>query len=323
MLEQHNPKNVLVAGANGMVGSAICRALAAADIAYFGATRADCDFRYSSDVDKLFSSQEFDYVVIAAAKVGGIHANDTYPADFLLENLQIETTLIDGAYRRGIKSLLFLGSSCIYPKFAAQPMTEEMLLTGELEPTNEPYAIAKIAGIKLCESYNRQFGTDYRSLMPTNLFGQGDNYHPENSHVIPALMRRIHEAKLDQAASVTVWGTGTPKREFLNVDDLANACVKVIQTSKQAFEQVTEPNRYFLNVGVGEDVSIRNLAELLVDIIGFEGKLIFDSSMPDGTPRKLLDITKLVSLNWQPSTGLREGLERTYADFQVNETREK
>lgn len=314
------PRRVLVAGAAGMVGSAICRALRARDIAVVPATRADADLTSRVAVDELISQADADCVVVAAAKVGGIHANDTYPADFIYENLMIEANLIDGAYRAGINQLLFLGSSCIYPREAEQPMREEALLTGPLEPTNEPYAIAKIAGIKLCESYNRQHGTDYRSLMPTNLYGPGDNFHPENSHVIPALMRRFHEAKLTSAAEVVVWGSGRPRREFLHVDDLAAAAVHVISLPADRFWSEVDERNSHLNVGTGSDVSISELAEVLKDVIGLEGALVFDASMPDGTPRKLLEVSSLSGLGWKASVSLQDGLADTYRWFLSSES---
>lgn len=311
-------KNVLVAGAGGMVGSSICRALARTKTPYFGATRQDADLTDRNDVDQLLASRTFDAVVIAAARVGGIHANNTYPADFLYDNLLIETNLIDGAFRHGISRLLFLGSSCIYPKEAPQPMQEASLLTGPLEPTNEPYAIAKIAGIKLCESYNRQHGTDFRSLMPTNLYGPGDNFHPENSHVIPALIDRFHRAKLEQTNEVSVWGSGNPRREFLFVDDLADAAVHVLSMDPKAFAAKVDPRCSHVNVGTGEDVRIGDLAHLVRDVVGLQAELRFDSSMPDGTTRKLLDISLIRELGWAPKVGLKEGLEMAYAWYLAN-----
>jgi GDP-L-fucose synthase len=259
-------------------------------------------------------------VIVAAAKVGGIHANNTYPANFLVENLMMECNLIQGAFDLGCTNLLFLGSSCIYPKLAPQPIQEDALLNGYLEPTNEAYAIAKIAGIKLCESFNRQHNTDYRALMPTNLYGPGDNCHPENSHVIPALMRRIHEAKLSHSADVVIWGSGTPMREFLHVDDLAAACLHLMTLPKAQLDAAISPMMSHINVGTGVDVTIRELAQTLADVIGFEGKLAFDSTKPDGTPRKLLDVSKINDLGWQAKFDLQNGLASTYEWFLGNET---
>ena len=299
-----------------MVGAAIVRALARR-----GATRivtrthAELDLASQADVRAFFESECPDSVVLAAAKVGGIHANDTYPADFIYENLMIEANVIHEAWRAGVKHLLFLGSSCIYPRMAGQPMREDALLTGPLEPTNEPYAIAKIAGIKLCESYNRQHGTDYRSVMPTNLYGPGDNYHPEMSHVIPALIRRFHEAKEAGADKVVIWGTGTPRREFLYVDDMAEACVHVMELDRAAYEANTRPMLSHINVGTGEDIAIAELAELVAKTVGFRGRIERDPSKPDGTPRKLMDVGRLRALGWAPRVGLAEGLALAYRDF--------
>jgi len=307
---------VYVAGHRGMVGAAIVRALARR-----GATRivtrthAELDLASQADVRAFFESECPDSVVLAAAKVGGIHANDTYPADFIYENLMIEANVIHEAWRAGVKHLLFLGSSCIYPRMAGQPMREDALLTGPLEPTNEPYAIAKIAGIKLCESYNRQHGTDYRSVMPTNLYGPGDNYHPEMSHVIPALIRRFHEAKEAGADKVVIWGTGTPRREFLYVDDMAEACVHVMELDRAAYEANTRPMLSHINVGTGEDIAIAELAELVAKTVGFRGRIEQDPSKPDGTPRKLMDVGRLRALGWAPRVGLAEGLALAYRDF--------
>lgn len=309
---------LLVAGHGGMVGSAIVRAAESAGIEVLVLDRA-IDLRCQQSVQKEIEQLSPDAVVVAAAKVGGIHANNEYPADFIYDNLMIEANLIQSSFDSGCQRLLFLGSSCIYPKLAEQPMQESSLLTGMLEPTNEPYAIAKIAGIKLCESYNRQYGTDYRSLMPTNLYGIGDNFHPENSHVIPALMRRFHEAKTDGASEVAVWGSGNAMREFLHVDDLADACLHVLNVEKEQLDAVTEPMCSHINVGTGVDVTIRELAETIGKVIGFEGDLVFDTSKPDGTPRKLLDVSKINSLGWQAKIGLEEGLRSTYQWFLDNQ----
>jgi GDP-L-fucose synthase len=310
---------VFVAGHNGMVGSAIARALSVEGHDLVTAPRRELDLTDRQAVTAFLKQAEPHMVVVAAAKVGGIHANDTYPAEFIFDNLLIESHLIDGAVQAGCNRLLFLGSSCIYPKLAEQPMREDSLLTGALESTNEPYAIAKIAGIKLCESYNRQYGTDYRSVMPTNLYGTGDNFHPENSHVAPALMRRFHEAKLAGDAEVMVWGTGKVMRELLHVDDLAAACVHVMGLEKTAIESVTEPMCSHINIGTGVDVTIRELAETIKKVVGFEGELKFDASKPDGTPRKLLDVSKINSLGWQAKISLEDGLRSTYEWFLDNQ----
>lgn len=305
---------ILVAGHRGMVGLAICRAANGFDVEVQTMER-EVDLRNQSSVEEHIREQSPDAVVIAAAKVGGIHANNEYPADFIYDNLMIEANLINASFANGCRKILFLGSSCIYPKLAAQPMREDSLLTGPLESTNEPYALAKIAGIKLCESYNRQHGTDYRSLMPTNLYGIGDNFHPENSHVIPALMRRIHEAKVEGASEVVVWGTGNAMREFLHVDDLAEASLHMLNIEKTKIDAVTEPMCSHINVGTGIDVTIRELAETIQRVVGFEGELVFDHSKPDGTPRKLLDVSKINSLGWKAKIGLEEGLRSTYEWF--------
>ncbi|MDA0273066.1 MAG: GDP-L-fucose synthase [Proteobacteria bacterium] len=310
---------VFVAGHNGMVGSAIVRALSAEGHSLITAPRRELDLTDRQAVTAFLKQTEPHMVVVAAAKVGGIHANDTYPAEFIFDNLLIESHVIDGAFQSGCNQLLFLGSSCIYPKLAEQPMREDSLLTGALEPTNEPYAIAKIAGIKLCESYNRQYGTDYRSVMPTNLYGTGDNFHPENSHVAPALMRRFHEAKLAGDAEVMVWGTGNVMRELLHVDDLAEACVHVMGLEKSAIESAIEPMCSHINIGTGVDVTIRELAETIKKVVGFEGELKFDATKPDGTPRKLLDVSKINSLGWQAKISLEDGLKSTYEWFLDNQ----
>lgn len=310
---------LFVAGHRGMVGSAIVRRLQALGCSNIvTADRAALDLTDQHAVNAFFATHRIDQVYLAAAKVGGIHANNTYPAEFIHQNLMIEANIIHAAHTHGVHKLMFLGSSCIYPKLAEQPMREEALLTGLLEPTNEPYAIAKIAGIKLCESYNRQYGRDYRSAMPTNLYGPGDNFHPENSHVIPALMRRIHEAKLAKAPEVVIWGSGTPMREFLHVDDLAEAVVHLQNLPQERYTRETEPMRSHINVGTGTDVTIRALAEALVQVIGYEGRLVFDTTKPDGTPRKLMDVSRLLRLGWQARVSLVEGLRETYAWFLAN-----
>lgn len=310
---------VFVAGHRGMVGAAIARQLGRENnVELVSASRDELDLTNQQDVADFFQSHNIDQVYLAAAKVGGIHANNSFPAEFIYQNLMIETNIIHQAYLSGVTKLLFLGSSCIYPKFSEQPITEQALLKGELEATNEPYAIAKIAGIKLCESYNRQYDVDYRSLMPTNLYGPGDNFHPENSHVIPALMRRIHEAKCDGSPQVSIWGSGTPCREFLHVDDLADACVAVMNLPSNDMARIVEPMLSHINVGTGVDCTIRELAETLCEVIGYQGELVFDSSKPDGTPRKLLDVSRLKSLGWSASIGLKAGLAETYRWFVDN-----
>lgn len=313
---------IYVAGHRGMVGSAIIRQLLAQGVAQgkiITRTHAELDLTNQQAVLEFFQTEKPEQVYLAAAKVGGIHANNTYPADFIYQNLMIEANVIDTAFHSGVKKLLFLGSSCIYPKIAKQPMSEDDLLTGTLEPTNEPYAIAKIAGIKLCESYNRQYeeshGIDYRSVMPTNLYGPGDNYHPENSHVIPALLRRFHEAKIYAEPVVKVWGSGNPRREFLFVDDMAEASVYVMNLDKTLYSEYTSSMQSHINVGYGKDVTIRELAELISSTVGYEGKIDFDSSKPDGTPRKLMDSSRLKSLGWEPKVNLHDGLRDTYEEF--------
>jgi len=307
---------IFVAGHGGMVGAAIVRKLRETGYTnLITRTRTELDLVQQADVRKFFESERVDQVYLAAAKVGGILANDTYPAEFIYQNLMIEANIIHEAWHAGVKRLLFLGSSCIYPRLAPQPMAESMLLTGVLEATNEPYAIAKIAGIKLCESYNRQYDTDYRSVMPTNLYGPGDNYHPKNSHVIPGLLRRFHEAKQSAAPEVLIWGTGAPMREFLYVDDMAEACLHVMELSYEAYSRITQPMLSHVNIGTGEDLSIRDLATTIRDIVGYQGRISFDTSKPDGTPRKLMDVGRLHSLGWRAKIGLREGLALAYADF--------
>jgi GDP-L-fucose synthase len=313
-------KGIYVAGHRGMVGSAIVRTLEAlGHERIITRTHAELDLTDQAAVRDFFATEKPDAVYLAAAKVGGIHANATYPAEFLYANLMLEANVVHEAWRSGVTRLLFLGSSCIYPRLASQPMAEDALLTGKLEPTNEPYAIAKIAGIKLCESYNRQYGTDYRSVMPTNLYGPGDNYHPDNSHVLPALIRRFHEAREAAAPSVVIWGTGTPKREFLYVDDMAAACVHVMDLPQDRYAACTEPMNSHLNVGSGEDLSIAELAQLVGDVVGYGGQIQCDASKPDGAPRKLLDISRIRALGWTPRVGLREGIERAYRDFLASE----
>lgn len=312
---------IFVAGHRGMVGSAVVRSLRAAgvrDEAILTRSHAELDLTRQQAVEDFFAAERPDAVVLAAARVGGIHANDSYPADFIADNLAIALHVIAAAHRFGVRRLLFLGSSCIYPRLAPQPMTEDALLTGPLEPTNEPYAIAKIAGIKLCESYRRQHGCDFRSVMPTNLYGPGDNYHPENSHVVPALIRRFHEARRAGARSVTLWGTGTPRREFLHVDDMAAACLHVLALPEAVYTAATRPQQGHLNVGSGSDVTIAELAQAIARVVGFEGELAFDTSRPDGAPRKLMDSSRLRALGWAPRIGLEEGLRHAYQDFLIS-----
>ena len=313
-------KKIFVSGHNGMVGSAICRQLQQQpDVEILSRTRAELDLCDQAAVLNFMKSTRPDEVILAAAKVGGIHANNTYPAEFIYQNLQIQNNVIHAAHLNDVQKLLFLGSSCIYPRQVPQPMRENALLTGILEPTNEPYAIAKIAGIKMCESYNRQYGRDYRSVMPTNLYGPGDNYHPENSHVVPALIRRFHEAKEKNFSEVVVWGSGTPKREFLYVDDMAEASIFVHTLHKDIFAEQTRPMLSHVNVGTGEDVTIRDLAETVKEVVGFTGNLVFDTSKPDGPPRKLMDVEVLSNLGWTASVGLRDGLRHSYQDFLNNQ----
>jgi GDP-L-fucose synthase len=319
MNELPHDTRIFVAGHRGLVGSAIARALAARGHAgIMTRTRAELDLLDQSAVRAFFDTERPEYVVLAAARVGGIHANDTYPASFIYENLMIEANVIDSAWRCGVKRLLLLGSSCIYPRLAGQPMREDALLTGTLEPTNEPYAIAKIAGIKLCESYNRQFETDFRSVMPTNLYGPHDNFDLENSHVIPALIRKFHEARECGLESVEVWGTGRAKREFLHVDDMAAACLYVLGLSPEDYAAQTQPMLSHINIGTGEDIAIADLARLVAEVTGFGGEIIFDTTKPDGAPRKLLDVSRLRALGWKPQIGLHEGLVQTYRWFKSN-----
>jgi GDP-L-fucose synthase len=307
---------VFVAGHRGMVGSAIVRKLQEHGYSNIVTrTRNDLDLVRQADVKTFFAKERIDQVYLAAAKVGGIHANNTYPAEFIYQNLMVEANVIHEAWRAGVKKLLFLGSSCIYPRLAPQPMAENMLLTGVLEPTNEPYAIAKIAGVKICESYNRQYGTDYRSVMPTNLYGPGDNYHSENSHVIPGLLRRFHEAKQNAAPEVLIWGTGAPMREFLYVDDMAEACLHIMELDPESYARNTQPMLSHINIGTGEDLSIQDLAKTIGEIVGYQGRIAFDTSKPDGAPRKLMDVARMKSLGWRPQVGLRDGLALAYSDF--------
>jgi GDP-L-fucose synthase len=309
---------IYVAGDRGLVGSAIVRALRQAGYHNLSQrTHADLDLTNQSQVERFFSSERPAYVFLAAAKVGGILANSTYPADFISQNLMMEVNVIESARKSGVDRLLFLGSSCIYPKFAPQPMREDSLLTGALEPTNRPYAIAKIAGIELCWAYNRQYATRYLAAMPTNLYGPGDNYDLETSHVIPALIHKMHEAKIGARKEVALWGTGTPRREFLYSDDLAHACLFLMNLDPQSFDSLvaSESDAPLINIGTGQDQSIRELAALVAEVVGFDGCLAFDATKPDGTPRKLLDSSRLSSLGWAPKTSLREGLQRAYRDF--------
>jgi GDP-L-fucose synthase len=316
MTAMNSAQTVFVAGHRGMVGSAILRRLQARGYRnVLTAGRDEVDLTRQGEVEAFFQRHRIDQVYLAAAKVGGIHANNTYPAEFIYENLIIEANIIHAAHQSGVQKLLFLGSSCIYPKHAEQPMKEEALLTGVLEATNEPYAVAKIAGIKLCESYNRQYGRDYRSVMPTNLYGPHDNFHPENSHVIPALLRRFDEAVRSGAETVTIWGSGTPKREFLHVDDMAAASVHVMELADDSYRAHTQPMLSHINVGTGIDCTIRDLAETIARVTGFQGRLVFDASKPDGTPRKLLDVSRLRALGWQAGIGLEDGLRDAYQWF--------
>lgn len=306
---------IFVAGHNGMVGSAICRQLVHQDTEVITATREDLDLTNQLQVTRFFNEHNFDQVYLAAAKVGGIHANNTYPADFIYQNLMIQNNIIHSAYQSGVVKLLFLGSSCIYPKLAKQPMAENELLSGYLEPTNEPYAIAKIAGIKMCESYNRQYGADYRSVMPTNLYGPGDNYHPDNSHVIPALIRRFHEAKVSNASVVVVWGSGSALREFLFVDDVAAASVFIMGLEKSVYMESVSDRLSHINVGFGRDISIKELTGIIATVVGFKGSITWDHEKPDGAPKKLMDSAKLNSLGFNPVVDLVSGLQLAYQEF--------
>ena len=313
-------KKIFVAGHNGMVGAAICRQLKHnSNVALILCDRKQLDLCDQAAVMKFIKEQSPDEIIIAAARVGGIHANSNYPAEFIFQNLQIQNNLIHAAHLANVDKLLFLGSSCIYPKMAKQPIIENSLLTGELEATNEPYAIAKIAGIKMCEGYNRQYGRDYRSVMPTNLYGPGDNYHIENSHVIPALIKRFHHAKRNNLDKVVIWGTGKPMREFLYVDDMAAASLFVLQLPKAVYQSNTAPSISHINIGTGQDITIKDLSGLISQVVGFSGQIEFDNSKPDGTPRKLLDTRLLNKLGFRPKTELLSGLIQTYADFLKNE----
>lgn len=313
-------KTVFVAGHRGMVGAAIVRNLEQrSNINVVTRTRAELDLTSQAAVSQFFAENSIDEVYLAAAKVGGIHANNTYPAEFIYENLMIEANIVHAAHVNDVQKLLFLGSSCIYPKLAQQPMTEKALLTGTLEETNEPYAIAKIAGIKLCESYNRQYGRDYRSVMPTNLYGPNDNFHPENSHVIPALLRRFHEAAQRGDAEVVAWGSGKPMREFLHVDDMAAASVHVMELDKAIYDENTEPMLSHINVGTGEDCTIKELVETVAKVTGFKGNIVWDTSKPDGAPRKLMDVSRLHALGWKHTYNLENGLQHAFDWFIANQ----
>jgi GDP-L-fucose synthase len=319
MMANTNQHKIYVAGHRGMVGSAIINELKnQGQTNIVVRTHTELDLTNQQLVRTFFETEKPDQVYLAAAKVGGIHANNTYPAEFIYDNLMVQTNVIHEAFKVGVQKLLFLGSSCIYPKAVRQPMREDALLSGILESTNEPYAVAKIAGIKLCESYNRQYGLDYRSVMPTNLYGVGDNYHPENSHVIPALIRRFHEAKMNNAPEVVIWGSGSPMREFLYVDDMAAASVFVMNLDKTIYNQQTEPMLSHINVGFGSDVTIKVLAQKISEVIGYEGLINFDPTKPDGTPRKLMDSGRLNGLGWQAQVSLKDGLTKAYQDYLVN-----
>ena len=310
---------IYIAGHRGLVGSAIVRQLELRGFTnLIMRTHKELDLTSQAQVQSFFKQESPDYVILAAAKVGGIHANNTYPADFIYQNMMIEANVINSAYENKVKRLLFLGSTCIYPKAVEQPMREDALLTDVLEPTNEPYALAKIAGIKLCESYNRQYGTDFRSVMPTNLYGINDNFHPENSHVIPALMQRFHQAKVDNDDEVVVWGTGNAMREFLYVDDMAQASIFVLELDEETYQSNTKPMLSHINVGTGKDVTIREMAETMKQVVGYKGKLTFDIAKPDGSPRKLIDVKRLKNMGWSYTTNLKEGLVKTY-DWYLSE----
>ena len=311
---------IYIAGHRGLVGSAIVRQLESRGFTnLLMRTHKELDLTNQAQVQTFFKQEKPDYVILAAAKVGGIYANDTYPADFIYQNMMIEANVINSAYENKVKRLLFLGSTCIYPKAVEQPMREDALLTGVLEPTNEPYALAKIAGIKLCESYNRQHGTDFRSVMPTNLYGINDNFHPENSHVIPALMRRFHEAKINNIPTVSIWGTGAPRREFLYVEDMSKACIHVMNLDKVLYKKHTMPMLSHINVGVGHDITINELAVSIKNVIGYKGDIVFDTKKPDGSPQKLMDNTRIEMLGWKAKTLFNDGLKISYQDFLNNQ----
>ena len=310
---------IYIAGHNGMVGSAIVRKLSGKGFMNITTcSSSELDLTNQQNVHNFLQDESPDYVVITAAKVGGIHANDSYPAEFIYQNLMIEANLIHGSYLAGVNNLLFLGSSCIYPKESLQPIKEEYLLSGHLESTNEPYAVAKIAGIKLCESYNRQYGTDYRSIMPTNLYGPNDNFHPKNSHVIPALIRKFHEAKVNNEPFVEVWGSGKPMREFLHVDDMADASIHIMDLDKKTLASEVDPMLSHINIGTGTDITIKDVAQIVKEVVGFDGEIVFDTKMPDGTKRKLLDVSKIENLGWKPVITLKDGLKETYEWFITN-----
>jgi len=310
---------IYIAGHRGLVGSAIVRCLETKGYSNFiFRTHKELDLANQLQVQEFFAQEKPEYVFLAAAKVGGIHANNTYPAEFIYDNLMVEANVIDASYRNDVKRVLFLGSSCIYPRAVKQPMREDALLTDLLEPTNEPYAVAKIAGIKICESYNRQYGTDYRSVMPTNLYGIGDNFHPENSHVIPALMRRFHEAKENNDSEVKIWGSGKAMREFMHVDDMASACVYIMTLNKATYDENTQAMLSHINVGTGEDCTIREMAETMKKVVGFNGELKFDTTKPDGSPRKLMDVSRINSMGWKATISLEDGLSSTYQWYKEN-----
>ena len=310
---------IFVAGHGGMVGSALCRQLATRDCQIITCAREDLDLLDQKRVRDFFREEQPDVVIVAAAKVGGIHANNSYPAEFIHENLVIQSNLIHESWLAGVRKLLFLGSSCIYPKMAEQPIREESLMTGALESTNEAYAIAKIAGLKMCDSYSRQYGVDFRSVMPTNLYGPGDNFHPEHSHVLPALLQRFHKAANEKLETVSIWGSGSPRREFLHVDDMAAGCLAVLDCDRNSYEEVTGPDLNHLNIGTGTDITIAKLAAMIAEIVGFEGDIVYDTNKPDGTPRKLLDVSRINKLRWNAQVSLREGLQATYQWFLNNE----
>jgi len=310
---------IYIAGHRGLVGSAIVRQLKTKGYSNFVfRTHKELDLSNQLQVQEFFAQEKPEYVFLAAAKVGGIHANNTYPAEFIYDNLMVEANVIDASYRNDVKRVLFLGSSCIYPRAVKQPMREDALLTDLLEPTNEPYAVAKIAGIKICESYNRQYGTDYRSVMPTNLYGIGDNFHPENSHVVPALMRRFHEAKENNDSEVKVWGSGKAMREFMHVDDMASACVYIMTLDKATYDENTQAMLSHINVGTGEDCTIKEMAETVKKVVGFKGELKFDATKPDGSPRKLMDVSRINSMGWKATISLEDGLSTTYKWYKEN-----